>query len=90
MAHLDLMPVLAVPSAAFEVPSPGGALSTCFVPWEAAVFALCHGFEAMMLRLRHASGLDVLRFEVRGSRFVSAWGTTITLPWTRRQTTSDD
>lgn len=66
MAHLDLMPVLAVPSAAFEVPSSGGALGAGFVPREAAVFALCHGVEAMMLRLRHVSVLDVrgLRFEV--------------------------
>lgn len=66
MAHLDLMPVLAVPSAAFEVPSPGGALGAGFVAREAAVVALCHGFEAMMLSLRHATGLSVLRLGVRG------------------------
>lgn len=67
VAHLDLMPVLAVPSAAFEVPSPGGALGAGFVPREAAVFALCHGVEAMMLSLRHARLFLVfrgLRFEI--------------------------
>jgi len=64
-AHLDLMSIFAVPPAAFEVPPAGGALGACLVPREAAIVALCHGVEVMMLR-RYATGVCVLRFEVQG------------------------